>query len=152
MPKSGDIRALPNQCLVSFQWHNPGVWMAGLWHAGPCVTMHSLPSMVCRRPSVVVRSVTHLVGTAVTQPLLLNKANELINKRRIYYLNAHRRKMHAGGRWKRAFICSSAVCKKELKGPDRLFGVLFVTRNTQRKDCQRYFFRTHYFLTLTTCF
>lgn len=88
--------------------------MVGLWHAGPCVNVHSLPSTVCRGQSVMVRDVTHLVDTAITQLLLLNKVNELINKRRIYYLNAHRRKIHTGGRWKCAFTFSSAVCKKEL--------------------------------------
>lgn len=98
-----------------------------------------------------VRGVTRLLGTAITQLLLLNKANELINKRRIYYLNAHRRKIHAGGRWKHARTFSSAVCKKGLKRHDRLFGVLFIIRNTEERR-QRFFFRTCYFQTLTICF
>lgn len=104
------------------------------------VTVHSLPGTACRRPSVMARGVTCLGGTAITQLFSLNKANELINKSRMYYLNAHRRKIPTGGRWKRAFTFSSAVCKKELKRPDRLFGVLCITGNTHRKDCQRLFF------------
>lgn len=64
----------------------------------------------------MVRAVTCLVGTAITQLLLVNKANELINKRIIYNrLNAHRRKIHTGGRGKCAFTFNSAVYEKKLK-------------------------------------
>lgn len=104
-PKWGDVSAFANHSL-SFLRHDLGLWMVG---SG---TMHSLPSMVCRRQPMMVRGVTRLVGIAITQLLLLKKANELINKRRIYYLNAYRRKIHTGERWKRAFTFSPAVRKR----------------------------------------
>jgi len=63
----------------------------------------------------MARGITCLVGTAIAQLLLLIKAYELINKRRIYCISAHRREIYTGGRWKHASTFSSAVHKKELK-------------------------------------
>lgn len=60
-----------------------GLGMAGLWHVGQSVTVHSVPSAVCRGQAVMVRGVTAFVGAAITQLLLLKKAKKMINKRRI---------------------------------------------------------------------
>lgn len=121
-PKSGDLRALPNHSLR-------GVYGGALAHWDMChhapTSQHSLQETIrdCHRCHMSCEHSNYFF-------LVLNQANNLINKRRIYYLNAHRREIHTAGRWTCSLPFSSAVWKEELKQHDRLFGVLFIIRTT----------------------